>query len=95
LYVEFQRAVYDAERPLLPRVKRRILNGFGEVGDGLASGKLFSESPPLEEDLRRVSARMSSRLTLRWEDVGATEVSRSSVNFEVAILKCVYDMRSD
>jgi hypothetical protein len=76
---------------LLPNVNLRILEGFGEVGDvdGLASGELFSESPTLEEDLRLVSLRMSSRLTLRSEDIGATDVSRSSVNLEVAIVKLI------
>jgi len=72
-------------------VKRRILDGFGEVGevDGLVLVELFPESLPFEEeDLRRVSARMSSRLTLRFEDVGAIEVSSISVNLEVAIRLC-------
>jgi hypothetical protein len=69
-------------------VNLRILEGLGEVGEvtGLASGELFSGSPTLEDDLRRVSSRMSSRLTLRFEDVVATEVSSSSVNLEVAIV---------
>jgi len=86
----FGSRVYDVERPLLPRVNLRILDGFGEVGDvdGLVLGEVLSESLPVEEDLRRVSARMSSRLTLRCEDDGATEVSSISVNLEMAILWC-------
>jgi hypothetical protein len=62
---------------------------FGEVGDvaGLLSVELFAESPALEEDLRRVSASISSRLTLRFEDVGATDVSRISVNLEIAMIE--------
>jgi hypothetical protein len=82
----FQRAIYDAGCPLLPNVNLRFLLGEDGDIDRLASDKLFSESPPLEDDLRLVSARMSSRLTLRSEDTGATEVSRISVNLEVAIL---------
>jgi len=71
-------------------VNLRILDGFGEVGDvdGLVPGEFLSESSPVEEDLRRVSARMSSKLTLRCEEDGATEVSSISVNLEVAILLC-------
>jgi hypothetical protein len=72
---------------LLPSVNLRFL--FGEDGeiDRLPSDEPLSESPPLEDDLRLVSARMSSRLTFRSDDTGATEVSRSSVNLEVDILK--------
>jgi len=93
--IQFQEDIYDAERPLLPRVNRRILDGFGEVGevDGLVPVELFSELLPVEEDLRRVSARMSSRLTLRFEDVGAIDVSSISVNLEVAIVLCECKIR--
>jgi len=84
--------VYDVERPLLPNVNLRFL--LGEVGDvdRLASDRFFSESAPLEEDLRLVSARISSRLTFRSEDTGATEVSMSSVNLEVAISRYEWQM---
>jgi hypothetical protein len=73
-------------------VNLRILVRSGEVGvcDGVLSGELFPESPPLTEDERRpVSARMSSKLTLRSEVIGATDVSRSSVNLEAVMLDVV------
>jgi hypothetical protein len=93
LLIKLQFTVYDVERPLVPRVNLRIRDGFGEVGDDarLLSVELFAEYPALEEDLRRVSARISSKLTLRSEDVGVTEVSRISVNLEMAMTKECFD----
>jgi len=82
------RAIYEELRGLPVRVNRRILLRSGDVGDcaGLESAELFPELLALEEDRRRVSARMSSRETLRSEDTDATDVSSNSVNLEAVIL---------
>jgi len=76
------------ERLFPDKVNLRILLRKGDVREstGLESGECFSDPPPLEDDRRLVSARMSSRLTLRSETV-CTEVSRSSVNLEAVILE--------
>jgi hypothetical protein len=61
----------------------------GDVGEEEPEvGELFPDSCalPVEEDRRLVSASISSRLTLRSEEVGVIEVSRSSVNLEAVML---------
>ena len=84
------------ERLLLPSVMRRKRLLSGDVGGdvGLDAALLCSLvldvelALLLDDDERAVSARMSSRLTLRDEyGCGQVSRSRSSVNLEETIMK--------
>jgi len=83
------RPIDYTERSRLPSVNRRSFERRGDVGEADSVGEFFPESVLLEadDDRRLVSARMSSRLTLRSEDVGATDVSSNSVNLEAVMME--------
>jgi hypothetical protein len=80
-------------RAFPPIVSRRNLVRSGDVGVEASGvvGALVSESVGLDdvdEPRWRVSARISSKLTL-YSDRGPAEVSSSSVNFDVVIVEHV------
>ena len=76
------------ERSLLVNVNRRSLLLRGDVG--VFESELLGESLALDEESDRrlfsVSARISSRLTFRSDEMVAMELSRCSVNLEAVIV---------
>jgi hypothetical protein len=90
---EFKSGWWSAypERSLVPIVSRRsfVRRGDASVVESDV-GELLRDSLVLAEEDRCLfseSARMSSRLTLRSEDIGATDVSSSSVNLEAVMVE--------